>query len=119
MNSAEVTAAAAAVNDSDVLRARSLTTAIVAGRVSVIIPAFNCEDTIAAAIQSCLDQQYADTEVIVVDDGSTDRTPEVLRHFGTRIRVLRQANGGLARSEERRVGKECVSTCRSRWSPYH
>src|SRR3546814_13677788 len=27
--------------------------------------------------------------------------------------------GGMARSEERRVGKECVSTCRSRWSPYH
>src|SRR3546814_20030081 len=27
--------------------------------------------------------------------------------------------GGLSRSEERRVGKECVSTCRSRWSPYH
>lgn len=96
MNSAEVTAAAAAVNDSDVLRARSLTTAIVAGRVSVIIPAFNCEDTIAAAIQSCLDQQYADTEVIVVDDGSTDRTPDVLRQFGSRIRALQQANGGLA-----------------------
>src|SRR3546814_4871440 len=29
------------------------------------------------------------------------------------------AGGGEARSEERRVGKECVSTCRSRWSPYH
>src|SRR3546814_8146121 len=28
-------------------------------------------------------------------------------------------SGGFARSEERRVGKECVSTCRSRWSPYH
>src|SRR3546814_1367939 len=34
--------------------------------------------------------------------------------------VARQADGvGLLRSEERRVGKECVSTCRSRWSPYH
>lgn len=83
-------------DDSEVRCARSQTTAIVAGRVSVIIPAFNCEDTIAAAIQSCLNQRYADTEVIVVDDGSTDRTPEVLRQFGARIRVLRQANGGLA-----------------------
>src|SRR3546814_1143999 len=35
----------------------------------------------------------------------------VARHLGAR--------GGGARSEERRVGKECVSTCRSRWSPYH
>src|SRR3546814_10866032 len=32
---------------------------------------------------------------------------------------LEPAWGNLARSEERRVGKECVSTCRSRWSPYH
>src|SRR3546814_10216993 len=31
----------------------------------------------------------------------------------------RKANAGRERSEERRVGKECVSTCRSRWSPYH
>src|SRR3546814_5497190 len=30
-----------------------------------------------------------------------------------------QGRAGVARSEERRVGKECVSTCRSRWSPYH
>src|SRR3546814_21083883 len=30
-----------------------------------------------------------------------------------------EVEGGLARSEERRVGKECVSTCRARWSPYH
>src|SRR3546814_3185422 len=33
--------------------------------------------------------------------------------------VLREGDGGHDRSEERRVGKECVSTCRSRWSPYH
>src|SRR3546814_14153321 len=43
--------------------------------------------------------------------------------FGARVRRLRLAKtmtqGELARSEERRVGKECVSTCRSRWSPYH
>src|SRR3546814_1024327 len=43
---------------------------------------------------------------------------------GFRIMLLAQgrrteAGGGAARSEERRVGKECVSTCRSRWSPYH
>src|SRR3546814_18899040 len=37
---------------------------------------------------------------------------------GCRSTVLRRINTGL-RSEERRVGKECVSTCRSRWSPYH
>src|SRR3546814_11339426 len=38
--------------------------------------------------------------------------------FGRHVRVTNLANG-KSRSEERRVGKECVSTCRSRWSPYH
>ena len=38
---------------------------------------------------------------------------------GKTARVLVFARGAKARSEERRVGKECVSTCRSRWSPYH
>src|SRR3546814_14023645 len=33
--------------------------------------------------------------------------------------IVQTANGNSSRSEERRVGKECVSTCRSRWSPYH
>src|SRR3546814_12951452 len=40
------------------------------------------------------------------------------RLFLTRLRALHD-DGTLARSEERRVGKECVSTCRSRWSPYN
>src|SRR3546814_6381008 len=41
----------------------------------------------------------------------------VARH--ARVRVRRRHQQLTARSEERRVGKECVSTCRSRWSPYH
>src|SRR3546814_8434469 len=36
-----------------------------------------------------------------------------------RILILDEATSSVDRSEERRVGKECVSTCRSRWSPYH
>lgn len=67
-----------------------------AGRVSVIIAAYNCASTIAAAVESCLNQTYADTEIIVVDDGSTDATATALQGFGSRIRVIRQANGGLA-----------------------
>src|SRR3546814_10788929 len=39
--------------------------------------------------------------------------------LGQRERTLHAASEALERSEERRVGKECVSTCRSRWSPYH
>src|SRR3546814_16741022 len=39
--------------------------------------------------------------------------------FGEKRQAFFQGDGALSRSEERRVGKECVSTCRSRWSPYH
>jgi glycosyltransferase involved in cell wall biosynthesis len=67
-----------------------------AGRVSVVIPVHNGAATLAAAIDSCLDQSHDDVEVVVVDDGSTDATPEVLAQYGARIRAVRQANGGLA-----------------------
>lgn len=68
----------------------------VPGRVSVVIPAYNCAGTVQAAVTSVLGQDLADLELIVVNDGSTDRTGEVLAEFGDRIRVLTQPNGGLA-----------------------
>jgi glycosyltransferase involved in cell wall biosynthesis len=67
----------------------------VSGRVSVVIPVYNREATVADAVQSCLAQTFEDIEVIVVDDGSTDRTREVLNGFGARIKVISQANGGV------------------------
>lgn len=62
--------------------------------VSVVIPTYNRATTISRAIQSVLDQTYRDLEVIVVDDGSTDSTQEILRGFDGRIKVIRQANAG-------------------------
>ncbi|MES2439820.1 MAG: glycosyltransferase family 2 protein [Verrucomicrobiota bacterium] len=62
--------------------------------VSVIIPTYNRADTVARTIQSVLDQTYQPMEVIVVDDGSTDQTLEVLEQFDSRIQVIRQPNGG-------------------------
>src|SRR3546814_11876183 len=47
------------------------------------------------------------------------RAGAVVRIAGRRVCHGRRARAGPDRSEERRVGKECVSTCRSRWSPYH
>lgn len=69
---------------------------VVPRRVSIVIPAYNCAATIAAAVESCLAQAYEDLEIVVVNDGSTDSTGEVLAGFGERIRVLTQRNGGLA-----------------------
>lgn len=63
-------------------------------RVSVIIPVFNRESMVANAVQSVLNQTYQDFEIIVVDDGSTDKTRQVLDEFGTAIRVLSQPHRG-------------------------
>jgi len=65
--------------------------------VSVIIPAFNRETTILAAVESALAQSYPALEVIVVDDGSTDGTAQrVQERYGDepRVRCVRQPNGG-------------------------
>ena len=63
-------------------------------RVSVIIPAYNGERFIAQAIASALDQPGHAVELIVVDDGSTDGTGEVVARF-PQVRYLRQANAGV------------------------
>lgn len=64
--------------------------------VSVIMPAYNAAPYIVEAIRSVLSQDYANVELIVVDDGSSDRTHEEAKCFGSAVRVLRQENAGPA-----------------------
>lgn len=66
-----------------------------APRVSVVIPAYNQANYLTKSIQSAISQTYHNFEIIVVDDGSTDLTPEVSKSFGNRIRYIRQSNLGL------------------------
>jgi glycosyltransferase involved in cell wall biosynthesis len=64
--------------------------------VSLIIATFNHARFLPVALESALAQTLDGVEVIVVDDGSTDDTPAVLSRYADRVRVIRQANRGLA-----------------------
>lgn len=67
--------------------------------VSVITPAFNAEATLEDAVRSALASSYAKIELIVVDDGSTDRTAEIARDLASedqRVKLVQRPNGGLA-----------------------
>jgi glycosyltransferase involved in cell wall biosynthesis len=64
--------------------------------VSTIIPVYNGAPTVARAIDSALSQDFEGQEIIVVNDGSTDNTAEVLSRYGDNIRVIHQKNGGVS-----------------------
>lgn len=78
--------------------------------VSVIIPTYNRANLIEQTITSIINQTLLPKEIIVVDDGSTDNTEEVVRQFGKRVRYLRIDNSGQCRA--RNVG---VSAATSTW----
>lgn len=64
-------------------------------KASIIIPAFNSQDYIAETIESILQQSFSDFEIIIVDDGSTDGTADVIATFDdTRIHYFHQPNSG-------------------------
>lgn len=67
-------------------------------RTSVVIPCYNQGRFLAEAIQSVLDQDYPNKEVIVVNDGSSDNTSGVAASFGDLIVYIEQPNGGAARA---------------------
>ncbi|MEP1740838.1 MAG: glycosyltransferase [Kangiellaceae bacterium] len=66
-------------------------------RVSVVMPVYNVEKYIKSAIQSVLDQTYQNLELIIVNDGSTDKSEEIYSQFtDSRIKIIKQQNRGLA-----------------------
>ena len=71
--------------------------------VSVIIPVFNGKETVCRAVDGVLAQSYREREVIVVDDGSIDSTVEMLRTYGSKIRLVEQKKGGVASARNRGI----------------
>jgi cellulose synthase/poly-beta-1,6-N-acetylglucosamine synthase-like glycosyltransferase len=73
--------------------------------ISVILPAYNCQDYIREAIESILRQTFDNFELILIDDGSTDDTPLILMQFtDARIQLITQQNQGLAATLNHGIG---------------
>lgn len=73
-------------------------------RFSVVIPVYNRSEVVGEAIDSVLHQSIEDFEVIVVDDGSTDATAEVVRRqYGSDVRLIRQENRGPGAARNRGI----------------
>lgn len=79
--------------------------------VSIVIPAYNAESTLAQCLQACARQTHPDTEVIVVDDGSTDGTPRIAQSFS--VDYIRQENlgPGAARNRGAEAAKGEIVAC--------
>ena len=72
--------------------------------ISIVIPAYNSERFLALTLESVLAQTFSDWELVIVDDGSQDSTPQIIRRFveqDARIRAIAQANGGVAAARNR------------------
>jgi glycosyltransferase involved in cell wall biosynthesis len=77
-------------------------------KISIIIPCYNIEDYIAKCLQSILEQDMPDFEIIAINDGSTDQTPYLLEEYAkndSRIQILHLENGGQSRARNHGILK--------------
>jgi glycosyltransferase involved in cell wall biosynthesis len=71
--------------------------------VSVVIPLYNAAEVIAETLRSVLAQSWTDREILVIDDGSTDGSADVVKSFGDRVRYYAFENGGVAKARNRGI----------------
>lgn len=92
---------------------------------SVVIPLYNKAEHIAATLQTVLDQTFRDFEVVIVDDGSTDGSAEIVERVASgHVRLVRQKNGGVSAARNRGI-KEAAGSyiafldADDEWTPEH
>jgi glycosyltransferase involved in cell wall biosynthesis len=71
--------------------------------ISIIIPTYNYGKYLPVALESCLQQTYKNLEIIVIDDGSTDNTREIVERYGDRIVYIFQENAGVSAARNRGI----------------
>ena len=71
--------------------------------ISAVIPTYNRGHLVGRAIESALAQEYGPSEIIVVDDGSSDGTRQVVQSYGEKVRYLYQPNAGVSAARNRGV----------------
>ena len=85
--------------------------------LSVIVPIFNSELYLEKCVESILNQTFENFEVILVDDGSSDRSLDICRKYeqkDKRVRVISKPNGGLIRARKTGLTEIGRASCRER-----
>ena len=70
-------------------------------KFSIIVPVYNCQDYIARCIESVLNQNTKDMELILINDGSTDNTKEIIKQYAKEnelIKIINKKNAGVSRA---------------------
>ena len=79
-------------------------------KISVLIPAYNEEKSIGKCVESCLNQTRNPDEIIVVNDGSTDNTLQILKSFGNQIKIIDLEKNTGNKSKAQEIGLNYVHT---------
>ena len=82
------------LNETPINHVSSQKTRMKKSLISCIIPVFNGARYLREAVESILGQTYQPREIIIVDDGSTDNTADVVKNYGDQVRYVWQPNGG-------------------------
>ena len=82
--------------------------------VTLVVPVYNMEEHLIRCMGTLLNQTYTDYEIILVDDGSTDRSSKLCddySHKNEKVRVIHKKNGGLSSARNAGIQAACGNNC--------